>query len=311
MAMPRFTKGRSILLSMWGRRICRPMYVIAGDGGFLSEPVQVESLPIYMGERFEVLIDTSGGKPFDIVTLPVRQIGMTVPPFDAPVAVLRVQPGTEKTTKHLPDKLVEVPPIPSLEKLPSRLLKLTMDPQLDMQGMQALMQRFGTKAMAGVSIKDHGPMSAGQKGGMTMDQHAAMGSGDMAMHGTTPAVPKSDSSLELHTTNRINGHAFEINAPMFDVKLGQYERWIISSEDDMMLHPFHIHGAQFRILSENGSPQAAHRSAWKDTVIVEKSRSEVLVRFAHPAPKERAYMAHCHLLEHEDTGMMLSFTVSR
>ena len=44
-------------------------------------------------------------------------------------------------------------------------------------------------------------------------------------------------------------------------------------------------------------------------VRVEGNRSEVLVRFDHPAPKERAYMAHCHLLEHEDTGMMLSFTV--
>ncbi|SQC19360.1 multicopper oxidase type 3 [Klebsiella pneumoniae] len=37
--------------------------------------------------------------------------------------------------------------------------------------------------------------------------------------------------------------------------------------------------------------------------------SEVLVKFDHPAPKEFAYMAHCHLLEHEDTGMMLGFTV--
>ncbi|MFR6578094.1 MAG: multicopper oxidase domain-containing protein, partial [Klebsiella pneumoniae] len=31
--------------------------------------------------------------------------------------------------------------------------------------------------------------------------------------------------------------------------------------------------------------------------------------FVNPAPKEFAYMAHCHLLEHEDTGMMLGFTV--
>ena len=77
----------------------------------------------------------------------------------------------------------------------------------------------------------------------------------------------------------------------------------------MMLHPFHIHGTQFRILSENGKPPAAHRAGWKDIVSVEGAKSEVLVRFAHDAPKEYAYMAHCHLLEHEDTGMMLGFTV--
>lgn len=77
----------------------------------------------------------------------------------------------------------------------------------------------------------------------------------------------------------------------------------------MMLHPFHIHGTRFRILSENGQPVAPHRAGWKDIVKVEGGRSEVLVRFDHTAPKERAYMAHCHLLEHEDTGMMFSFTV--
>ena len=39
-------------------------------------------------------------------------------------------------------------------------------------------------------------------------------------------------------------------------------------------------------------------------------RSEVLVRFNHLASADQAYMAHCHLLEHEDTGMMLGFTVA-
>ena len=58
-----------------------------------------------------------------------------------------------------------------------------------------------------------------------------------------------------------------------------------------------------------GKPPAAHRAGWKDTVKVEGNVSEVLVKFNHNAPKEHAYMAHCHLLEHEDTGMMLGFTV--
>lgn len=286
----------------------RPMYVIASDGGFLSEPVKVQDLPIYMGERFEVLIDTSDGKPFDIVTLPVRQMGMTVPPFDLQIPVLHIQPSSVKTTGQLPDALAELPPIPSVENLPSRLLKLTMDPMLDMQGMQALMQRYGMKAMAGMSMGNNESMN-GQAGSMNMDHNSSMNG--MIMPGSMPEAGKNEWPFELHTANRINGQAFAINVPMFDVKLGQYERWIISSENDMMLHPFHIHGAQFRILSENGKSAAAYRSGWKDIVLVEKSRSEVLVRFAHQAPKERAYMAHCHILEHEDTGMMLSFTVTK
>ncbi|MDM3817846.1 multicopper oxidase, partial [Proteus mirabilis] len=46
----------------------RPMYVIARDGGLLAEPVKLTELPILMGVGFEVLVDTSDGRDFDIVT---------------------------------------------------------------------------------------------------------------------------------------------------------------------------------------------------------------------------------------------------
>ncbi|SUB18362.1 Copper efflux oxidase [Pantoea agglomerans] len=59
----------------------RPFYVIASDGGLLAEPVKLDSLPILPGERFEVMIDTSDGNSFDLVTLPTEQMGMTLPPF--------------------------------------------------------------------------------------------------------------------------------------------------------------------------------------------------------------------------------------
>ena len=125
------------------------------------------------------------------------------------------------------------------------------------------------------------------------------------MHGNTPPA-----GYDFGNGNKINGQAFDMTKPSFAVKLGDYEKWTISGEGDAMLHPFHIHGTQFRILSENGNAPDAHRAGWKDTVNVYGARSEVLVRFDHAAAKESAYMAHCHLLEHEDTGMMLGFTVS-
>lgn len=70
----------------------RPMYVIASDGGFLAEPVKVTELPMLMGERFEVMIECTDGKAFDLLTLPVKQMGMTLAPFDKPLPVLRIQP---------------------------------------------------------------------------------------------------------------------------------------------------------------------------------------------------------------------------
>jgi blue copper oxidase len=270
----------------------RPLYVVASDGGLLPEPVQVSELPMLMGERFEVLVDARDGKTFDLVTLPVNQMGMAIAPFDKALPILRIQPVGIPGSGKLPDSLVSMPSIPALDGLTERKLQLSMDPMLDMMGMQALMKKYGNQAMGGM---DHGNMMG--HGGMKMD-HGGMGN----MH-------HGGGGFDFHNANRINGKAFDMNVPMFAAAKGQYERWVISGEGDMMLHPFHIHGTQFRILRENGQAPAAHRSGWKDTVRVEGGVSEVLVKFDHEASKEQAYMAHCHLLEHEDTGMMLGFTV--
>ncbi|MRS15183.1 multicopper oxidase CueO [Enterobacteriaceae bacterium RIT691] len=270
----------------------RPLYVIASDGGLLAEPVKVTELSMLMGERFEVLVDTSDGKAFDLVMLPVNQMGMAIAPFDKPHPVMRIQPLAIPASATLPDTLATLPGLPSLEGLTQRKLQLSMDPMLDMMGMQALMKKYGNQAMGGM---DHGQMMG--HGGMQMD------------HGNMGHMNHGGKGFDFHNANRINGKAFDMNSPMFAASQGQFERWTISGEGDMMLHPFHIHGTQFRILSENGKAPAAHRAGWKDTVRVEGAVSEVLVKFDHPASKEHMYMAHCHLLEHEDTGMMLGFTV--
>ncbi|MEB2419038.1 multicopper oxidase CueO [Citrobacter sp. R-1.5.2] len=288
----------------------RPLYVIASDGGLLAEPVKVTELPMLMGERFEVLVDVSDGKAFDLVTLPVSQMGMAIAPFDKPHPVMRIQPLLITASGTLPDTLTTLPALPSLDGLTVRKLQLSMDPMLDMMGMQMLMQKYGDQAMAGM---DHGQMM-GHMNSSNMS-HGNMSHGNMN-HGNMDSMKQGDmsnmkhgGSFDFHNANRINGLPFDMNKPMFAAAKGQHERWVISGQGDMMLHPFHIHGTQFRILSENGKAPATHRAGWKDTVRVEGGVSEVLVKFDHDAPKEHAYMAHCHLLEHEDTGMMLGFTV--
>ncbi|STS80240.1 multicopper oxidase type 3 [Klebsiella pneumoniae] len=104
----------------------RPLYVVASDGGLLAEPVKVDELPVLMGERFEVLVDTSDGKPFDLVTLPVSQMGMAIAPFDKPQPVLRVQPLVIPASGKLLDTLGRSPALPSLTGLTQRQLQLSM-----------------------------------------------------------------------------------------------------------------------------------------------------------------------------------------
>ena len=93
------------------------------------------------------------------------------------------------------------------------------------------------------------------------------------------------------------------------VKTGEIEIWNIRNEAPMY-HPFHIHGVQFLILERNGKKPLAYETGWKDTVLLNPEESVRLIMKspAYPDPTT-AYMYHCHILEHEDMGMMGQFVV--
>jgi cuproxidase len=99
----------------------------------------------------------------------------------------------------------------------------------------------------------------------------------------------------------INGKIHDMNRIDVETTLGTLEVWEIASIG--MAHPFHVHGASFRILSLNGVPPPAHLAGWKDVALVE-DEAELLVAFNQPATAERPFMYHCHILEHADAGMM-------
>ncbi|PSL20710.1 multicopper oxidase domain-containing protein [Shimia abyssi] len=106
----------------------------------------------------------------------------------------------------------------------------------------------------------------------------------------------------------INGQPMKMDRIDEQVRKGDTEIWRISVDD--MLHPFHIHGCSFRILTQNGAPPPNYAQGWKDMVHVEEGWSEVLVKFDYQANADAPYMYHCHILEHEDCGMMGQFTVT-
>jgi FtsP/CotA-like multicopper oxidase with cupredoxin domain len=103
----------------------------------------------------------------------------------------------------------------------------------------------------------------------------------------------------------INGRPFDMSRVDVAVKKGSVELWQIGSQ--MMGHPFHVHGTQFQILSMNGQMPPAHMRGWKDIVIVARE-AEILVPFSQAAPTAAPFMFHCHILEHEDAGMMGQYT---
>lgn len=103
----------------------------------------------------------------------------------------------------------------------------------------------------------------------------------------------------------INGRAFDMERVDEYVRHGDVEIWEVSGE--MMAHPFHIHGVHFEVLSRNGSAPSIRDQGLKDTVVVQEP-VELLVRFSQPAATV-PFMYHCHILEHEDNGMMGQFVV--
>lgn len=105
----------------------------------------------------------------------------------------------------------------------------------------------------------------------------------------------------------INGRTFASNRIDEDVKLGATEIWEIVCPD--MAHPFHIHGAHFRVLGEDGDRPKLWNGGMKDTVRVENS-AELLLTFTRPADADAPFLLHCQLLDHADGGMAGTFTVS-
>ena len=69
-------------------------------------------------------------------------------------------------------------------------------------------------------------------------------------------------------------------------------------------------GVPFLIEQMEGAAAPPDQRGWKDTVVLDDDDwSEFVVRFDHPATEQHPYMYHCHILEHEDRGMMGQFTV--
>lgn len=109
----------------------------------------------------------------------------------------------------------------------------------------------------------------------------------------------------------INGEEFSPTRAIVEVKANEVEIWRLANhtfrEKHNVVHPVHLHLANFQIFKRNGSPPAPYESGLKDTVALNVGDEvEIAARFPRLAGK---YVIHCHNLEHEDRGMMARFDV--
>ena len=96
-----------------------------------------------------------------------------------------------------------------------------------------------------------------------------------------------------------NQKSFDAQRVDFSGKRGTLEVWELHNTSDMD-HPFHLHSYPFQIIDRNGVPEPYR--AWKDVVNLKKND---LVRIAVPLRDFTGLTVyHCHIVEHEDRGMM-------
>ena len=241
---------------------------IATEGGLLDAPVPLRSLELAPGQRAEILVDFSDGRKATLLTAP-----------DANASMMGGMGGIGRLRGAVADALSG-----------GKATILAFDPEKGNGGPT------GSPVPVRLNSLEHGDESrAVKRRRFRLNMGMGMGMGGGGMGGGMGSSGMGGLS--------INGQAFDMSRIDERVRLGDIEIWEVSGE--MMAHPFHVHGVHFEVLRLGSGTTPVREQGLRDTVLV-KEPVELLVRFTQPAVKA-PFMYHCHILEHEDGGMMGQF----
>jgi blue copper oxidase len=256
----------------------REFYVIASDAGYLAAPVAVRRLLLAPAERAEILIDLRGlaGKELYLRS----DSGSVVPALSA-----RPMDSDAYDRSNFPLLAIRVgPPLGPGGKLPDRLAEI---PSLQ---ANAQTRQF---VLRGMAMQQDMPELR-----QAMQQVRHAGPGGMSL------------GIDGQRLFSINNRYMDMQVINEKLRLGSTEIWQIENRAEMA-HTFHVHGTSFQILSRNGAVPPATERGWKDTLLIRRDETvRFIAHYAQPATEEFPYMYHCHMLEHEDNGMMGQFTVT-
>ncbi len=272
-------------------------WLIGTDGGLLDKPYQVSEVFLSPGERIEVLLDLTNFVEGEIVALKSM-------PFDP------------------------------------------MHQEMGMMGRSGLSNGSsmgGTNGMVGTGTQSTtNSMPTGQLG--EGEEFFILKLNVKNKVSYTRAIPTTLSNLAALDTTRatirpfvlsqsmmqstqmmqwlINGKSYTMDDYPISVKKGNTEFWEFRNEAQSMPHPMHLHGFQFQVVERLNSPsqlqglttydrgRLATDLGWKDTVLIWPGETvRVALNFTHNFEGAQTYVVHCHVLEHEASGMMLNYKV--
>ncbi len=260
-----------------------PYHVIATDGSLLERPIQATEVFLSPAERVDVLVNLTG---FEVG----EEVALRSLPFD-PMHNEHEMEMSEDTdhTNHTDMGHHHMGPARLPDGHGFYVLRLAVKEKVDYERrIPDTLSVFARRDFTGAAVR---PIT------LSMESEG----------GTTRWL--------------INGLTHEMDEYPIVVERGAKEVWEIRNDEKSMPHPMHLHGFRFRVLSRTGSPEQVSRLAvdggrtvtdvgYKDTVLVWPGETvRLAVDFSHGFEDEPLYMFHCHILEHENAGMMLNVKV--
>lgn len=268
----RVLNGSSQRVMEFGFSDNRSFSLIGTDGGLLTAPLSMTRYRISPGQRADILLDlsTSLGQNFQLMSFA----------SELPNAIYGAsQPGMGPgATGSLPDYTSNPLNGNDYQLLNINVAAQTASPVLTIPSSLAVFTPIA-EATANIT-RDLTFTSAGPMG-------------------------------DLNGPFLINGSGFDMSVINYTIPLDNIEIWSLTNSTPIA-HPFHIHDVQFFILDINGTPPPPELQGYNDVVLVPAGMGNVrfIAEFNDHANDTIPYMYHCHMLTHEDMGMMGQFIVS-
>lgn len=248
-------------------------HVIASDGGLLAQPYSTKRLMLSVGERAEILID------FGNDTIGQQTYLMTY--------------GSE-----LPRGIIGADSVGT-----STLIIQDGYYQNKLNGLDFNLLRFDVIAPTA------NPVTTIPASFAPITYIPASSADEKRNIKFTPDTVTSGQQGYVDGPFHINSRTFHMDSMNIRTYLGNTEIWSLINKT-LVAHPFHIHDIQFFVLDINGNPPPPELSGYKDVVLVQPNDTvRFITKFENFADDSIPYMYHCHLLHHEDDGMMGTFLV--
>jgi FtsP/CotA-like multicopper oxidase with cupredoxin domain len=248
-----------------------PLNVLAWDGLTLHAPDPVQLVLMSAGNRVEVLVRAGRPGNYELMLTPGSSQKPNIP--------------------GMPDEASVHEPMPGMSS---------------MRGFLDLGPELQPRSIATLIVGGDGP---------EMDLPSSLPAWDPPM---LPIARHHDLAYTVARTADnefvffdVDGEAFDPSRPSYQIPINTAEEWTLTNDLDSKLmdhaHVFHIHQNPFKITSINGAPLAT--PLWRDTFVLTRSSGDSITFESNFVDYPGKFVQHCHVLSHEDLGMMSSIEI--